>query len=137
MHNPSEALFDLTGVRFTKGIDYHFPPGVTLAPDQRLVLVSNGRAFVHRYGDRIDYVGEWEAGDALADGGERIRVKGVGKRTLDEVTYDDAPPWPRRARGGGSTLQLIAPTPSNRSREDVPEASRWRASGRRDGSPGR
>ncbi|MFN0126695.1 MAG: hypothetical protein ACKV19_08425 [Verrucomicrobiales bacterium] len=53
--------------------------------------------------------------------------------TVSEFSYDDAPPWPPAADGGGFSLVLISP----RSHPDPNLAGNWRASGSVGGSPAR
>ena len=49
---------------------------------------------------------------------------------MDEVTYDDADPWPAEADGAGPTLELIHPSLNNSL------GFNWRASNIYGGTPG-
>ena len=44
---------------------------------------------------------------SLSDSGEKLELKDSTGALVDEVTYDDASPWPTGADGGGSSLELI------------------------------
>ena len=98
------------------GLNYTFPPGLTLPPNGYLLLVAtNPAGFRTKY--NVDaavailgpYVG------LLQDSGERLELKrpdvpttnGVNYITVDEVRYNDRVPWPAAADGSGPSLQRI------------------------------
>ena len=49
LKNTGTHPLDLTGLRFSEGINYAFPVGATLAAGQFLVLVRNTNQFVAKY----------------------------------------------------------------------------------------
>lgn len=104
------------------GIDFHFPTDtpVTLAPNEKILLIKNLAAFISEYGspDPALNVFEWLDG-SLSNGGEKpeIQLPGDVDESLtryyiraDRVSYDDAAPWPTEADGDGQSLTRISPT---------------------------
>ena len=119
---------DLTGARFTQGVRFTFPDSYTLAPAERVVVVSNAEAFQSRYGSDIEVAGEF-TGD-LSDFGERIELRGADETILANFTYQVSGIWPSRANGGGSSLEMARP------QGGYIDANDWQASGEYGGSPG-
>jgi hypothetical protein len=68
-------------------------------------------------------------GFGFSAAGDMIRILDHLDAVMDSVTYDDLPPWPIEADGGGSTLELIDPNVPN------DRAQNWRASAQPHGSP--
>ncbi len=125
---------NLTGVRFTAGIDFVFPeephPDADLAPGEVVLVVRNFEAFASRY----DTTGLYVAGEFtgnLANNGERVALHDATDRIVFEFTYDDA--WFPATDGGGRSL-----VPDEVSGDSVMlrERSGWRAGAETGGSPG-
>lgn len=132
LRNVSATPVDLTNVRFTKGIDFDFPAGYTLAPGASTLVVRNLAAFNSRYGTGKPIAGVWQTGNSLSNSGEQIKLSyGAGEAIID-FTYDDASPWPVEADTLGYSLVLVSPE----SRPDPTLAASWRASRMAGGSPG-
>ena len=132
LRNVSATSVDLTDVRFTKGVDFDFAPGTTLAAGASTLIMRNAAAFTARYGAGKPIAGTWQAGDSLSNGGEEIKLSYGSGQAIIDFTYDDAPPWPVEADGQEKSLVLIAPeTP-----QDHTLAHNWRASLSTGGSPG-
>ena len=141
--NASEHDIDLAGVRFVdrviggkhEGIRFDFAPQV-LASGERIVVVRNRDAFQSRYGNgpRIaDGVGENEDGNyrgQLDNAGEQLTLLSAAGDTLQMFRFNDGGPWPGRADGGGSSLEVIA------NGLDPSLSSSWRSSREFGGSPG-
>lgn len=127
LKNSGSLTLNLTGVSFTRGIEFTFPPGFTLAAGQLAVLVNDPNAFARRYpGVAIagSYVGQ------LANEGEQIRVEAPDNTAFLDVTFDDEAGWPTSPDGGGYSLVLanLAGDPN------LP--ANWRPSTYPNGSPG-
>ncbi len=128
------ALFDslhpTNRWRVSKGIQFVFPQGAQLAPNQRVLLTgSDPERFRmrNRLGDGTVIFGPFEG--ALNNGGETIQVdrplRPVSEANglsfvpfvpVDHVRYDSAYPWPGQADGQGSLLSrvdLAAPAESH------------------------
>ena len=108
LYNASDSVeLDLTGLRFTDGIDFDFAEGTKLAPNGYLVIVRNRAAFESVYGDTVSIAGEFADQSRLNNGGERIKLDNVLNSTIFEVRYNDKEPWPTEAAGLGSSLTLV------------------------------
>ncbi len=133
IRNVSAQPVDVTDVRFTKGIDFDFPAGTTIAAGSSVLVVRNAAAFAARYGPGKPVVGTWVTGDFLSNGGEQVKLSFGAGTQITSVTYDDTLPWPGSADGGGYSLVRIAP-------ENLalnPDfASNWRTSRQSGGTPG-
>ncbi|MFT4638329.1 MAG: hypothetical protein ACI8T1_001649 [Verrucomicrobiales bacterium] len=129
LQNVSDSPIDLTGVRFTRGIDYDFPEGTLLEAGGYLVLVENAEAFASRY-PGITAKGVYSG--QLRNSGETIRLRAVDDRLIQEFSYNDADPWPSSADGEGRSLVLTGP--ADKPDPDLPES--WAASSAAGGSPG-
>jgi hypothetical protein len=125
----------LDGIRISNGVDFSFPSGRRLAPSERALVVRNLKAFRLRHRKTVEPIGEWEGGDGLDDGGERLRVKGAAGEVLFEVKYDDKAPWPAEPDGGGASL-VLDEKGSPEEAGDFSEASLWRV-GPMGGTPGK
>ena len=112
LFNASDTIsLDLSGLRFTSGIEFAFAEGTMLAPGEYLVLTRDRAAFAALYGDQIPVAGEFANATRLNNGGERIKLDDADSNTIFEVRYDDEDPWPRAADGQGSSLALKNPVP--------------------------
>lgn len=107
VRNVSALPVDLTDVRFTKGIDFNFPPGFILQPGAVTLVVRNAAAFAARYGAGKPIAGEWGAiGGRLADGGEEIKLSYGAGTEIISFLYDDNLPWPEAADGTGPAMHF-------------------------------
>ncbi len=114
IHNRSAtATLPLGGLR-VDGIDAQIEHGRFLEPGGYAVLAGNLPGYQSSYGNAEVVVGEF--GGTLDNGGETLRLQmrqGTNWLVLDQVTYDDDPPWPVAADGKGTSLQLIDPARDN------------------------
>ncbi|HVT82562.1 MAG TPA: lamin tail domain-containing protein, partial [Phycisphaerae bacterium] len=115
--NAGDAPFDLSGARFTNGIDYTFPAGTSLAPGAYVVIAQNPAAVLDKWG--LAALGPWTG--KLSNEGEKVTLKDAGGTTLDEVNYGINFPWPVTGDYGDS-IELINPAFDN----SLP--GNWRAS---------
>lgn len=111
----------LDGLRFSEGIDFTFPSGLSLGPRSRALVVRDRAAFEAKYGTGLPILGEWLT-TSLDNGGETLTLSLAGT-AIRVVPYDDAPPWPTAADGTGSSLVLVAPHLN----PDHGLAANWRA----------
>jgi hypothetical protein len=126
LHNVSTSavnLFDpaipANTWKFTRGITFSFPQGVTMAAGAYLILTNIDPAtFRSKYNipaavQIFQYVGSLDnAGESLilakpAPPEIDLTVPYV---EIDRVDYDDIAPWPTAADGGGSSIGKLAPT---------------------------
>lgn len=124
LHNRSAQTVDVSGWKFTQGIEFTFEPGTQMPPGAYWVVAQNRTNLLasHTDLDAATIVGEFRG--SLSDSGERltlskpevqVRVDEVsGKRTTNhwmvienEVSYGDGGKWGKWADGGGSSLELV------------------------------
>jgi hypothetical protein len=113
----------LDGLAFSEGI---FTPLTGVVPAGiSMLIVSNESAFLARYGNdlKANILATFGNGTNLSDSGERILLVDSGGAPVVSVEYDDSPPWPLAADGGGLSLELG-------------QAGTWHESSKQGGSPG-
>jgi hypothetical protein len=135
LRNISTTLtLDLSEVRFTKGIDFDFAAGAitSLAPGDFAIVVHNRAAFELRYGLGLPVAGEWQEGQSLGNGGERVKLAHGAGTSIHDFVYDDVAPWPTTPDGSGVSLVLVDP----HSAPDHSLAASWRGSFAGAGTPG-
>jgi hypothetical protein len=115
--------------RLRHAVDFDFPTNVTLAAGARLLVVgfdpdanAAGRAeFAARYTVPLEagIFGPWSG--QLNNGGERLELQCpdvpdvtptnvlIPYYLVEKVAYNNVPPWPTNADGGGASLQRIEP----------------------------
>ncbi len=141
LFNTGDTALDLTNVRFTKGIDFDFESGTSLAPGAYILVVKNRFAFEVAYGPGHPLApGEYQGNlsNSLSNGGELIKLS-LGTIAIHEFEYSDQTPWPSAADGSGYSL-VLAHTSNNAGNLLDPLghgiATNWRASFAPGGSPG-
>jgi len=141
LFNTGDTTLDLTNVRFTKGIDFDFATGTTLAPGAYLLVVKNRIAFEAKYGAGLPLAaGQYDrnTSNSLSNGGELLKLA-LGTLAIHEFEYGDDTPWPSSTDGDGYSLVLAHPGDHNGNVLDPlghGTATNWRASFAPGGSPG-
>ena len=102
--NNSSSTIDLTGIYFGGlGLTYQFPESASLSAQSVLYLSNDSESFNQRYGfEPFD-----EFSRSLSNDGEDLILRDAYGNSIDEVTYNDALPWPEAADGEGSFLKLV------------------------------
>ncbi|MFO1512611.1 MAG: lamin tail domain-containing protein, partial [Verrucomicrobiota bacterium] len=105
----TNSTFDLSGWRLD-GVDFDFPPGSLIAPQQFLVVAKDRLAFGSAHGWGIPIIGEFNG--VLQPDGETLTLLKPGTnaasdQVITKVRYEATPPWPTNANGTGRSLQLI------------------------------
>ncbi|RYD77700.1 MAG: lamin tail domain-containing protein, partial [Verrucomicrobiaceae bacterium] len=119
LHNPGDAVLDLTGWSLTDAVTYSFPNGTLLPAGGYVVVAMNPAALQARYGGAA--LGPWSG--KLNSTGEKIVLKNGAGVTQDSVDYKFGFPWPCKIDGEGSSAELIHPSLEN------DKGSSWRSSG--------
>ncbi len=127
LYNRGEEAVDLTGFEFDRGVDFVFPDGTTIEPDEYLVIAGNVNVHESVYFIQ-GILGPWEG--TLSNGGERVRLVDPLGNVADEVRYGEGGKWPKWADGGGASLELLDPFADNSSpaawaNSDESEKSQW------------
>ncbi|MDQ8204227.1 lamin tail domain-containing protein [Pelagicoccus sp. SDUM812003] len=133
LQNIGVSAIDLSGLRFTEGVEFAFPVEAQLILErgETILIVNNRDAFVVRYGPELPIAGAFVNGK-LANGGERIRLEDTSGNAIFDFSYHDDSPWPESADGDGFSLVRTNPY----AQADLDEEWAWRASPSSNGSPG-
>ena len=115
LNTATNTTFDLSGWRLD-GANYTFPEGTLVEPGQFLVVAADVTRFTESFGVLGTLVGAFPG--ALDNGGEILKLAIPGATpaedvVVDQLRYDDDPPWPAMADGFGPSLQLIDPLQDN------------------------
>lgn len=123
--NVAGAAISLAEVRFTSGVAFDFLDSTIpeLGPGQSLYIVSDIRAFQHRYGSTLPVAGVYTG--QLNNGGERLSLA-YEDQVVQEFEYSDR--WYVETDGGGAFLQMISPAEPDLAAWN--DASRWRSAER-------
>jgi hypothetical protein len=106
LQNILQMPLDLTGVRFTQGIEFVFPQ-MTLAPAEYVVVAGNPVAFRTKYGPSVNVAGQYSG--KLSNTGEEIilNLPLPLEAAILRFAYEGA--WNPAATGGGSSLVINDP----------------------------
>jgi hypothetical protein len=132
LRNMGTSAINLNGVYFEDAAPFssRFTFGdLTLQPGQYCVVTDNTAGFIAKYGSGITIAGQYTGG--ISNDGEPILLKDASGNTIHDFTFDDVPPWPVAADGGGPSMEVIVPDPSL-----YGNGTNWRASLEIGGSPG-
>ncbi len=136
----SSASLDLTGVKFTQGIDYSFPQGTLLPPGGFLLVVgtTNLAGFRAYYGldAGVPIFGPYSG--SLNNGGEQLTLRtAAGGTDIVSFSYGDGRAWPQAADGAGHSLAILETAVAGQGASAGDYGGNWRASAYLKGSPGR
>ncbi|HWB02969.1 MAG TPA: lamin tail domain-containing protein [Verrucomicrobiales bacterium] len=107
LYNSGPGAADLTGWHFSRGIEYTFPAGATLAAGQYLVLVESTAGYNQRFGPVPPVAAFGQYAGGLSNDGEVIVLTNAAGTEVDRVGYESVFPWPIGANGGGVSMELI------------------------------
>jgi hypothetical protein len=126
LKNTGDFPLNLSGARFTAGIDFTFPEGSVIEPGAFVVLARDLAGFSAQHPGATAngvYAGR------LNDDGETLTLVAASGARILSIRYDDETPWPLGADGAGFS---IVPTGEG----DPDDASSWRVSSVLYGTPG-
>jgi hypothetical protein len=128
LKNTGSERLDLSGLYFSRGIDFTFPRGTEMDPGDFIVLTSNTESFEKRFGFSPfgEYMGQ------LDNSGEILSLNTADHDTLLKISYDDRYPWPLAADGEGYSLVPREEDPV----QNQDDPGEWRASSVLNGTPG-
>ena len=95
------------------------------------MLAKNSARLALKY-PGVMVAGQYGPSSSLSNGGETLALVDPFGDTIMSFTYDDDPPWPTSADGGGRSLVPIQPN----SNPSPNLSTSWRASTNVGGSPG-
>lgn len=129
LYNNSDSSVDLSGWRFNDDSNsYAIPVGTQLGAREYLVLCKDLAAFQLHFPSVSNAIGD--IGFGLSGSGERIQLLDATLSVVDDVEYNNQPPWPIPPTGLGPTLELHQPGLENANPRN------WRASTASHGTPG-
>jgi len=139
-NSSSTVTLDLSGVKFTQGIDYTFAQGTTMPPGGFIVLAgtANIAAFRAYYGldGSVTVLGPFSGN--LNNAGEQLVLRtSAGGTDIVNFNYGDGRGWPPQADGTGHSLVLLDSALAAQGGGAGEYAGNWRASTTLRGSPGR
>ncbi|MBE0534618.1 MAG: lamin tail domain-containing protein [Phycisphaerae bacterium] len=133
--------------RFTDGIDFEFPAGVSIPAYGYLIVAQDPAAFNAFYGPQlpagVQVLGPFANNTKLNNAGERVTLSRPGDKEwgseryyirVDSIEYNDKAPWPAAADGMGASLQHRYPESSDPRALYTNDSANWIAA---DPAPGR
>lgn len=123
LYNTTKNTIDLSNYVFmddNRTPSFVFPSGTQLNSNDFFVLYKSASLFSAKYPSLVNNIGNMTSG--LSGSGEILFLYDNAGRLLDSLTYDDAAPWPVKADGNGSSLELTNPALENSVGEN------WKAS---------
>jgi hypothetical protein len=127
IQNVSSSPVNLDGVTFTKGFLFTFPL-MALPAGGRATLVADAEAFPLRHRAAPPVAGQFAG--SLDNNGETVAFNAWDGTVIQNFSYSDTSPWPTRADGDGSSLEVVSTA------GDYANPSNWRSSSEYNGSPG-
>ena len=127
----TNTTLNLTGVRFTNGIDFTFTGSAvtSLAPGQTVLIVKDLTAFTARYGNGLPVAGEYTG--YLDNAGERLQLLDASGEEILDFSYKDS--WYPITDGLGFSLVVV----DEHAEPDAWDSkSNWRPSSLMNGSAG-
>ncbi len=110
LYNRGTGVVNLTGWRFSDGIDYKFASNKTIAAGAYLIVAKDAAAMRALY-PALDIVGDFEG--SLSHASDHLVLSDAVGNPADEVHYRTAGRWPNYPDGGGSSLELRNPNADN------------------------
>ncbi|MES2693923.1 MAG: lamin tail domain-containing protein [Verrucomicrobiota bacterium] len=134
LQNIGATPLDLSGVRFTNGIDYTFPAGTTLAGGAHMVVARSRSTFTSRYPAAASALAPGAFTGALDNTGETLALTLPAPWYVHILRFRFESTWFASTAGGGRSL--VVATPSTTPARNWFEQTTWRASAAVNGSPG-
>ena len=142
LRNPDNIATNISGWRFTKGIQFTFPTNTTLGAGAYLVVAADRSAFTNKYPGIANFVAGW-----TGTIGHDLQLEDASGALVNEVQFTDDGDWAVRQMGPvmyahqgwewyaaqdgfGSSLELINPALPNSF------AQNWGPSTVSNGTPG-
>lgn len=132
--NIGTGTLDLSGVRFTNGLDYTFPAGTTLTGGAYMVVARSRSAFTSRYPAAAATLAPGAFVGALDNSGETLALTLPAPWYVHILRFRYESTWFASTAGGGRSLVVASPYAT--APADWLKQSTWRASANNQGSPG-
>ena len=128
LHNQMYVDVDLSRWSLEGAVHFQFPVG-TIVPIGGYLVVAANPALTRSNTALETVLGPWTG--KLRDSGDTVTLRNHNGRLMDQLSYQDAAPWPLGADGSGATLA------KTRRMSPSGAAENWRASAEIGGTPGR
>jgi len=134
LRNIGSSTLDLSGVRFTNGIDYTFASGTTLAAGAYIVVCKSQTAFLSRYPSAAGVLAAGSFTGALDNSGETIALSLPSPWNVHILRFRYEASWYASTADDGYSLVVVDPV--NTAARDWGDKSTWAASAAVNGNPG-
>ena len=134
LQNIGRTTLDLSGVRFTRGINYTFTQGAMLEPGEFVVVCADRDAFLSRYPEIGARLSEGVYTGKLNNGGERLTLALPEPWNLHILDFDFDPGWYEASAAMGHSLVTIDQVTASPARWG--ESATWTVSSDALGTPG-
>jgi hypothetical protein len=134
LQNIGTTTLDLSGVRFTNGLDYTFAAGTTLAAGAYIVVVNDRSSFLSRYPGSLGFMATGGYNGSLDNTGETLALTLPAPWNVHILRFRFESNWIPTASGGGYSIVVAAPATTLP--QDWQKPSSWRSSAAVNGSPG-
>ncbi len=124
--NIGRFILDLSGVRFTNGIDYTFPPGTELAPGAQIMIARDQARFLSRYPEAANVLAAGNYDGALNNSGETIALTLPAPWDVHILRFRYDPAWYPLSNTDGHSL-VVGDVGTSMAR-DWDESRVWAAS---------
>ena len=109
LYNRGDAPVDLSGWRFTDGVDFVFPDGASIEAGGYMVAAQDPVALQAKF--TTQSVGPWDG--QLRNSGEKLELRTPAGSLIDEVNYGLGFPWPTVGDDPGFSMHLVNPAIDN------------------------
>ncbi len=134
LQNTGTTTLDLSGVRFTNGIDYTFPVGTGLAPGRFIVVCRDRSAFLSRHPGASAALAPDVFTGALDNSGETLALTLPAPWDVHILNFRFVPEWFTDSFQNGRSLTVI--DAANSLPVDWGESFTWEPSTNANGTPG-
>ncbi len=124
--NAGNTTIDMSFAEFTNGVQFTFPFGSSLAPNQFYIIAEDKTIFDANYSATAD--GQYTG--TLSNKGDSLVLKDIQNNIIDLVDFNDKSPWDEAPDGDGPSLELLDPSLDNN------DAISWFRSDNACGTPG-
>ena len=96
LYNSGAVSVDVSGWRFTSGVEFTFPAATSIPAGGFLVVAAKAAAFAAKYPGVTNFVAGWTG--QLSNSSNKITLEDAVGSTVDEVNYTDDGDWGERRR---------------------------------------
>jgi len=129
LYNETAAHRDISGWKFTSGIDFVFPEGTDIEPRSYFVVARNPESLNKKRKIDVAVFGPFKG--ALSNQRDNLVLVDLAGGVMADVAYNSRGRWPIAPDGTGHSLSKIRP------RLNANQPENWRASLQMGGTPGK